>query len=256
MISRNSLFLNTLLITTALANFTIFANQQIKSSNITQLAVYTTNEQLDSFTDFINTLPSLLSELSNNEIASLLNILAAQFFLFELMEKEFNNNKVDQEKLEGMMQGFQNALKTLETQCNEKTKALYEKIQLAIASIVPQEVAKRIQDLQEKMQAAYTKAKDKNNAQLKNEMLDFQNKLMEDFLILQTITSLATLEIYKKVYETAAKKNKNLLLRRFNENGIIPLTKRKDEVTHPDKASMLIKSFLKQTEALAAQNAQ
>lgn len=256
MLSKNTIFLHTLLLTTVLADVAIFAKQQNKTEEIKQLSQHTTKEQLETFEGFMGNLPSLLADLSNNEIAFLLNTLAAQFFLFELMEKEFNRKNVDQAQLESMMQGFQNALKTLEAQSTQKTKDLYESIQRAIASIVPQEVAEKIQSLQEEMQEIYTKAKDKNDSKLKDKMLELQSKLMKEFFTFQSITSLAMVEIYTKVYHVTAKKNKNLLLRRFNEHGIIPLTKRKDEVTHPDKAAALIKFFLEQTEAIAQQNVQ
>jgi hypothetical protein len=221
---------------------------------------YATEQSFAPFKSFCEELKKKVVSLTSNGKGCLLNLLDSQFYLFDLMEKELKGGTPSQEKIEAMMQGFEKALKTFEAQCDQATKDLYEEIQRAIASLVPQEMAASIQTLQEEMQKLYTKAKDKhqlNNDEFQKKMSKLQTELMQKFLYIQTITSIASLEIYEIIYNSVGseQKNKKLLLRRFDVNGLIPLTKRVKEVTHPKRACELIKSFLSQANSITQDNA-
>jgi hypothetical protein len=223
----------------------------------THLQSYVSPEVFSTFENFCKTLEAKIKELSNNDKGCLINLLDSQFYFFDLMEKELKNGNPNQEKLGSMMQSFQNVLEAFEKQCDQKIKELNEEIQKQTAMLIPQELAAEIQTLQENMQKMYTKAKEKNqldNKEFEKKMMTLQTDLMQKLLHIQTITSIASLEIYEIIYTSIEQKNKNLLVRRFNIKGIIPLTKRKENVTHPNRARELIESFLSQAGAMSEDN--
>ena len=259
MFSKNNIFLKTILLSAVFASGSFFAKPKNAVDNVISLSMYVEEDRLEVFKEYLDT--SLISDLKllpKNDLGCLLNLLVAQYLLFEVMEEELDGkNQANQEKIEGIMQSFQNSLKTFESQCSEKIKNVHTNIQRAIAELVPAEVVLKTQKLEEKMGALYAKAKEKNSFEtenFKNEIAKLQKEFMESFLLLQAITSLASVEVYKAVYTfIATGKTQTLLLERFNVNGIVPLTKRKKNVMSPEKAFSLIESFLKQANTIAAQ---
>lgn len=228
---------------------------------------YVSEQTFSSFHTFCKELEKKVKELSNNGKGCLLNLLDSQFYLFDLMEKELKNGNPNEEKIKAMMEGFQKALETFEAQCDEATKEIYEEIQKNIAMLIPQELASEIQTLQEEMQKAYTKAKEKNqlsNKDFENKMMTLQTELMQKFVHIQAITSIASLEIYEMIYtiteqkskelKSKSPKNHSLLLRRFDVQGLVSLANRKKEVTNPKRAHELINSFLSQANAVSQDN--
>lgn len=265
MFPKNTFLLNTALVLMLFAGHDILAkkapSQTDNEIRQTLGAIVTDQNALEAFFSFVDKeLSSHIKKASNNVLACGLNLLNGQFFLYEKMASIFNNPKQQQneEKIKEFMERYQSAIEAYQKQCPEPVHELNKQIQEAISGLVPQDTMLKIQKLQEEMQQLYDKVsknpKLAEDPKVKEKALSLQNDLMHAILELQAITSLANLLVYYMVYQAAEAKDKSLLLRRFDENGLIPMTKRKEYVVQPAKALDLVNAFLKQANSSTPTN--